>query len=331
MNRLEAFRYIENLTQEQLAEYIEVSPQLVSAIERGLRTFNGDLSKIGYRNERLILPEMSEPLHRIRASTSVTFRKKAKELIRLGGEVFSELRPTLKGVNRFSCERLESPKSLDDVSQLAEEARYLLNIELYEPIQNLTSSFERAGICLIPLGNQMGIDGMSSWVNETPVIGISQTIPGDRFRFTLCHELAHLLFHRKKSEVSEDEANLFASQLLFPQEYFEMALGDKKTIMLQDFISLKSNWGISIAALIYRSHQFGYITDDRYRALQIQMSKWRRNEPMPIEVMAGQLLSKLIKTNGGYEKVSSNLGINKEHLIEISNWNPLRVLKEVKI
>lgn len=70
---------------------LELSPQMVSAIESGRRAFNGDLEVLGYRNLRLTLPDMSEPMHRARASTAVGARKRAKELLRLAGEVFAEL------------------------------------------------------------------------------------------------------------------------------------------------------------------------------------------------------------------------------------------------
>ena len=71
----------------------------------------------------------------------------------------------------------------------------MLDHEETGPIQNLTAAAERAGICLIPIVGLPGIDGLSSWVNGVPVIGVSPNIPGDRFRFTLAHEIGHLLMH----------------------------------------------------------------------------------------------------------------------------------------
>lgn len=91
MNRLRAFRDIEGLNQADLAGLVGLSVPMVSAIESGRRPFNGDLTAIGYDPRRLTLPDMSEPIHRARASTAVAAKKRAKELLRLAGEVFGEL------------------------------------------------------------------------------------------------------------------------------------------------------------------------------------------------------------------------------------------------
>ncbi|MGB8403863.1 MAG: helix-turn-helix transcriptional regulator, partial [Mycobacterium sp.] len=79
MNRLRAFRDIEGLNQGDLAELLGVSVPMVSAIESGRRSFGGDLEVLGYSNDRLVLPDMSDPIHRARASTAVAAKKRAKE------------------------------------------------------------------------------------------------------------------------------------------------------------------------------------------------------------------------------------------------------------
>lgn len=78
MNRLRAFRDIEGLNQADLADLVGLSVPMVSAIESGRRPFNGDLTAIGYDPRRLTLPDMSEPIHRARASTAVAAKKRAK-------------------------------------------------------------------------------------------------------------------------------------------------------------------------------------------------------------------------------------------------------------
>ena len=95
MNRLRAFRDIEMLNQGDLADLLDISVPMVSAIESGRRTFSGDLEQLGYSHDRLSLPDMSEPIHRARASTSVAAKKRAKELLRLAGEVFGDMRGQL--------------------------------------------------------------------------------------------------------------------------------------------------------------------------------------------------------------------------------------------
>lgn len=323
MNRLRSYRAIEGISQEDLGELLDLSPQSISAAEGGLRSFNGSLSALGYSDDRLELPDMSEPLHRQRASTKVAARNRAKELLRLAGEVFGELRANTPRAPQLSLEPVASPTTPEELEDLSTELRYALRQEAHGPIRNLTAVVERAGVCTVPMVGLEGIDGLSSWVNGVPVIGLSPSVPGDRFRLTLGHELAHLTFHKLPGATAEREANRFAGALLFPRDEFHEQMPSRP--QLTDFIALKSSWGVSVAALVYRAHELDYVNDQRYRALQIQMSKWHRNEPATFSPATGQLLTRLIDANGGLDNVAASLGVNRQHLRAISNWSHLCV------
>jgi hypothetical protein len=67
------------------------------------------------------------------------------------------------------------------------------------------------------------------------------------------------------------------------------------------------------------------LDDRRYRALQIQMSKWRKSEPGTFTPAFGQLFPRLIEVNGGVADVASKLGLNKTHVAQLTNWTHLRV------
>lgn len=176
---------------------VGLSPQMISAIEGGRSAFIGDLAPLGYSNKRFELPDMSAPLHRQRASTRVAARNRAQELLRLAGEVFGELRDRTDRSPELALDPLATPTSLDDLDDLALELRYILRHDSSGPIRNLTALVERAGVCVIPVVGLDGVDGLSSWVGDVPVIGLSPSTPGDRFRLTLGHELAHLLLHKR--------------------------------------------------------------------------------------------------------------------------------------
>jgi Zn-dependent peptidase ImmA (M78 family) len=323
MNRLRAYRALEYLNQEELGELLNISPQMVSAVESGRRPFHGDLDALGYSQERFELPSMSPPLHRHRASTKVATKNRAQEILRLGGEVFAALHERTPRTPNVGIERIDTPRTLDEWEEMAIDVRCLLGHEEFGPIRNLTSAVERAGICLVPVAGLEGIDGLSSWVEDVPVIGLSPGIPGDRFRFTLSHEIAHLMFHRRKTETSEHEANRFAGALLFPRAEFDAAMPERPT--LRDFVNLKSAWGVAVAAVVYRAHELDYIDDRRFRALQIQMSKWRKSEPKAFQPVYGELLGRLVEVHGGADTVAQALGMNRNHVAELTNWSHLRV------
>lgn len=324
MNRLRSYRHIERINQSELAERLGISPQMVSDIERGKRSPTCDLDKLGYAASRFEIAEMSEPMHRQRASTVVASQHRARELLRLAGEAFRDLESAIVPRYRNRLERL-GPVQSDEVAETASEVRVgVLQQEESGPIRNLTAAVERAGICLVPIRGLAGIDGISSWVDGRAVVGLNPDVPGDRFRLTLAHELGHLVMHSRKGNHSEAEANRFASALLMPDDEFDAAMIERPTI--RQLTELKSSWGISIAALVYRAHQFGHLDDRSYRSMQIQMSKWRKREPAFFPIAPGRLLSDLVRErDGDVQRCGQRLGLNPQHLRIVTDWRRLRI------
>lgn len=329
--RLLSYRKLVGISQAELADLIGVSANTISLIERGRRDFDLDVTALRYSGERFrAFPTMSEPLHRARASTLVAARDRAKELLRLAGEVFIELAPTVERVPKPLLPRVPEPFGPADVDEFAEEVRIgVLNQERDTPITNLTALVERAGIILVPIVGLPGIDGLSSWVGlggtSYPIIGIDPSKPGDRYRLTLLHEVGHLAMHRRASESGEDQANAFARAVLIPTDKLE-ELFEGSAPTLSDFVRAKSAWGVSVAALIYGSHRLGLIDDRRYRSLQIQMARWKRKEPGQFPSVAGGLLPQLVETAGGVGPVAERLGIDPRHVREVTNWQSLRTV-----
>lgn len=332
MNRIAAYRYLEGLNQAELAVRLGVPPQRISEVERGVRAPTFDLDTLGYSFERLnTLPDMTEPLHRHYTRTSEAAKKRAKELVRLGGEVFGELRRDTRVSVRLEREVTSSERNIDDIEELAAEVRQaVLDVEEDGALRNLTAAVERAGVAIVPIREIAGpdesqtIDGLSSWVEGQPTIGLDPDVPGERFRFSLAHELGHLVMHARKHGYTEDEANRFAGALLVPRSTLEYALREARLPTLSDFLQLKSTLGVSVAALIYRARDLGIISAERYRSLQIQKSTvWgRKHEPNDSNVVRPGLLRKMIDVRGGAETVANELGVPQYHLAHLVAWEP---------
>ena len=73
-------------------------------------------------------------------------------------------------------------------------------------------------------------DGMAATVDGIPVVVVGRGWPGDRQRFTLAHELGHLVLHgRLASDVDEEAAaNRFAGAFLAPADEVRKELGEKR-------------------------------------------------------------------------------------------------------
>ena len=90
------------------------------------------------------------------------------------------------------------------------------------PVRNVTESIEEAGgmVVFSDFGTRQ-IDAISEWVpGSRPLflINSNASIPWDRMRLTLAHELGHVLMHTFPSPTMEEEANAFAAELLMPRK-----------------------------------------------------------------------------------------------------------------
>lgn len=115
------------------------------------------------------------------------------------------------------------------------------------------------------------------------VIGVNTQHAPVRQNFTVAHELAHLLLHdqdqeplhvdrafptvRLRNDVSsqgvddaEKEANLFAAELLMPEQFLRQDLAGRAPLDLYDgyIPELAKKYGVSVQALMFRLQYLGY-------------------------------------------------------------------------
>ena len=116
------------------------------------------------------------------------------------------------------------------------------------------------------------------------IIGVNTQNAPVRQNFTVAHELAHLLLHDQEEQLhldrsfstvrlrddlssqgtddAEKEANLFAAELLMPEEFLRRDLATRSTLDLYDeeFLpELARKYGVSVQALTFRLQYLGYI------------------------------------------------------------------------
>jgi Zn-dependent peptidase ImmA (M78 family) len=122
-----------------------------------------------------------------------------------------------------------------------------------------------------------------------PLVLLNSEQPADRMRFTLAHEIGHLVMHRFPSVNMEEEANLFASSLLMPAEDIRPLLSIRK-IDLALLASLKPEWKVAMQAIIMRAKSLGLLTrnQEEYLWKQISIRKWRFREPPELDFPADQ-------------------------------------------
>lgn len=182
------------------------------------------------------------------------------------------------------------------------------------PIDNLTELLEMAGVIVVVGAFPAdGLDGVSMWAGPWPVMYLSALAPVDRRRFTMAHELGHLVLHREfyDDTSGESEANRFAAELLMPAAQIEPRL---RRLSLREALALKMEWRVSVTALIQRAKDTKAITSEDATRLHKQRSAkgWTRHEPL-----SDQLPQELPTTLSRVVETLADAGYSERELGEL--------------
>ncbi|MBD9373452.1 XRE family transcriptional regulator [Rhizobium sp. ARZ01] len=156
-----------------------------------------------------------------------------------------------------------------------------------QPISNMIHLLESNGVRVFSLAeNSTRVNAFSLWRDEKPYVFLNTMKTAESSRFDAAHELGHLVLHqdgKTTGRKAEEEANQFASALLMPRADL-LAHGMRTISSLNQLITAKKRWKVSVAALSYRIHKLGYISDWKYRDFCIQIAtRFKRSEPDGIE------------------------------------------------
>lgn len=192
---------------------------------------------------------------------------------------------TYKFVNPLSG--FSEVKEYEQVNKAADQLRVSWNLG-NGPIFNIVELLEDNHIKVIPLNVSDDLDGLQTKVNGSiPVIAYNanKINKPDRIRFTLLHELAHLLL--KFDDISEKQkevlCNQFAGALLLPEQTLKIELGEHRNkLSINELGNIKKQYGISMQAIIMRAKDCGIINE--YYAKQLfflfRQMNWRIDEPI---------------------------------------------------
>jgi len=153
-----------------------------------------------------------------------------------------------------------------------------------QPISNMIKLLEAKGVRVFSLAeNTKNVDAFSCWRNDIPYVFLNTFKSTERSRFDAAHELGHLILHKhggpQQGREAEMEANSFASSFLMPSADVRSRVPYVRT--LNQLVTAKRRWGVSVAALAYRLHKLGTLTDWQYRTFCIQINQrgYGTNEP----------------------------------------------------
>lgn len=280
-------RELNGITQTVLSSNIpNLTQSTLSQLELGLLDVNSEIWKsiADYFN----LPESFFSLQRPRRPVaSFYYRRRQimpkKQLSTLEATV-DLLRITVDklldivDIPEFCLPNIDIAEQVDkkNASEIAaRKIRGLLKINK-GPIINIIEILEKNGIIVYFLKHtHEKFDGITMYSDKgQPIIFINDGMPNDRKRFTLAHELGHLILHLNSfQDIDRDEemeANNFASEFLMPG--IEIA-GMLNYLNLNKIASLKTYWHVSKSALIRRAYELGIIERNKYSYFNIELSR----------------------------------------------------------
>ena len=304
--RLRQARLAKGMSLRALAEQVCVSAMMLSKYERGgsvpssdvllelsdalgvrteyfFRTTSIDLERIEHRNKhRWKLPKLAET--KVLADVRDQLER---------WQALDTVVPAPWSVQFSLPEDLpDSITDLDEIEGVAVSVREHWKLG-HNPIPDLIDTLESRGIKVFTTRfDDPRFEGMSARADHHNVVVVGRKWPGDRQRFTLAHELGHLVLDERLTDVVDKEkaADRFAGAFLVPAAKVVESLGSRRrSLEVYELYLLKQEFGLSIGGWSYRARDNGVIAKTTHSAFwRMLVGKgWDKVEPgdqLPSEI-----------------------------------------------
>lgn len=301
-SRLTLARKRRGLTMTKLAAAIGVEPRSVSAYEKG--EFGPDNDRLvtlacvlGFPQEFFFGDDLDEPTPDIASFRALSKMTAGQRDTALGaGAIALMLNAWIEARFELPVQDLPDLSREDDPEAAARALRQQWALgEL--PIKNMVHLLESKGVRVFSLSvDAVEVDAFSMWRQSVPFVFLNTKKSAEHSRFDAAHELGHLVLHRHGSpqgREAEREANTFASAFLMPRA--SVLAYAPRMATIDHLTKLKKYWSVSVAALTYRLHAVGVLSDWHYQSLYIDLSSrgYRKREPDEGQRESSQILQKV--------------------------------------
>ena len=285
--RLKTARILRGISITQLTESLGVSRQMISKYENGKSLPDGKnliaLANILNVKSDYFFTPASVSLDNIKFRKKAKTSKKKIESIKINIlnkiENYLLIEDILYVKSDFT-NPIEGNKvtHINDVEDLAIQLRKKWNIGT-DPISNVISLLETNEIKIVEIDEdiQTSFDGLSVFVNDKfPAIVVNKNYEIERKRFTLFHELGHLLLNIDSKFTDKEQEKIcdrFAGAVLLPGKLLIEEIGIKrKRISLTELINFQKQFGISISAIMYRLVALEIIPESKIKSFYIKQN-----------------------------------------------------------
>ena len=314
-------------TQKDLAKESGISQSTIAKVEGGLQStlsedsLNEVVKALGFpssffeQKEELLSFGSSSYFYRKRTAITAQDRKEIHSIVNLARIAIKKFMGMIDVVATRTMPRFDLDEFGRDPKRVAQAVRGAWTLP-DGPIRNLTGIMESAGIVIVPCDfRSRAFDATSLRLGGyPPMVFINDNLPGDRWRFTLAHELAHLVMHEVPSDTMEKEADAFAAELLCPEAQIRPHLARISKWTIAELAPLKQFWQVSLHSLIYRAKELQIISAEFARALYIRFAPVLQKEPLPLERETQTSFSKIVSA------IRDSLGYGDAGIAKLMNW-----------
>lgn len=308
---LKRIRLLKNLSLEKAGNLLNMSAPAIAKYEKGQIVPNSE-KLIEFANAYSVkvldllkshsAPEMKFNAFRKRQRLQGQNLELLKEIIQnkvsnyLEVIELNKLEINSSKIKKYVC------NNSDEAELAALEFRKDYKLSINQPIPNLINILENIGILIIQIDNPdnrfKDFDGLSEIVNNVPIIVLLNGIDGERQRFTIAHELGHLVLNIKDDNLDEEKmCNKFASALLMPKEAIINEFGiSRNNISFYELRAFKQEYKVSMAAIVYRLKELGIIKEHLFKKINISFSAngLKKHEPYPIDPEESYQLNRIV-------------------------------------
>ena len=275
--RLNQARLMRGMTMDELGRLVSppVSRQAVNKYEKG-QTMPDSRMLIAFGAALGVKPDYFFRPYTV-AVDKIMFHKRARipekavasirERVREELERYLEIEQLCGADNKFSLSRINISEE-SQIHKHADTIRKELGLGI-DGISNVIEVLEDNGLKIIEIDADSSFGGLSGYANDCiPVIVINANQSSENKRFTLLHELGHLILEFPRETDSreiENICNSFAAELLLPSAILISRLGrTRHDISLAELSDIQKQFGVTIDTIMLSLKKLGVITGRRY-------------------------------------------------------------------
>lgn len=287
---IKKYRMLSGLSLRQMAEHLDVSHQTIKKYEDEKLMPSSqrliEIAKLLNVNIGDLLNTYSVPklkFENFRKQSKLS-KTKEKGLYMLISDEIAKYIEILDLANEmYSFDKTKwsfDVNSINDIENIAIKVRKILGVSDECALDNLTDKLEDNNFLILEIDYEEKFDGFCEYVDNLAFIILSSK-GYERNRFTLAHELAHLIlkFEEKLNDKEiEHYCDYFASCLLMPKVAMKKELEFRnnsitRNVSINEIILIAKEYKVSLNAVIMRLNDLGIIDDYKKRNLFILLSK----------------------------------------------------------